>query len=69
MTTGAPRLVPCPACRRPTPYDPANRWRPVCSERCRSADFGAWASEGYRVPAAPPREDDSDENPGQSSTH
>jgi uncharacterized protein len=30
---------------------PANRWRPFCSERCRTADLGAWASEQFRVPA------------------
>jgi uncharacterized protein len=32
---------------------PANRWRPFCSERCRTADLGAWASEQFRVPAQP----------------
>ena len=30
---------------------PANPWRPFCSQRCRGADLGAWASEGYRVAA------------------
>ncbi|MBP6463917.1 MAG: DNA gyrase inhibitor YacG, partial [Rubrivivax sp.] len=30
-----------------------------CSERCRSADLGAWASERFRVPAAAPTDDDS----------
>ncbi|EGJ10960.1 MULTISPECIES: DNA gyrase inhibitor YacG [Rubrivivax] len=51
----AARLVPCPACKTPTPYSPQNRWRPFCSERCRSLDLGAWASESYRVAAeAPP---------------
>jgi endogenous inhibitor of DNA gyrase (YacG/DUF329 family) len=51
----APRLVPCPTCRTPTPFTAANRWRPFCSERCRSVDLGAWAAERFRVPAeAPP---------------
>ena len=51
----APRLVPCPTCGTPAPFAPANRWRPFCSERCRSLDLGAWASERFRVPAeAPP---------------
>lgn len=52
------RRVPCPTCRRPSLYAPANPWRPFCSERCRRADLGAWASESYRVPAEPPEADD-----------
>ena len=48
----AQRRVPCPACGRPAPLARSNPHRPFCSLRCRSADFGAWASESYRVPAA-----------------
>jgi uncharacterized protein len=33
-------------------WSPASRWRPFCSERCKTIDLGAWASEAYRVPAA-----------------
>ena len=47
---GAPR-VKCPSCRAPCVYAPSNKWRPFCSERCRSIDLGAWASERYRVSA------------------
>jgi endogenous inhibitor of DNA gyrase (YacG/DUF329 family) len=47
------RLVPCPCCGKPAEFSAANRWRPFCSERCRTADLGAWASEQYRVPAKP----------------
>ncbi|HET7526414.1 MAG TPA: DNA gyrase inhibitor YacG [Burkholderiaceae bacterium] len=43
------RQVPCPTCGRPSAFAPANRWRPFCSERCRSIDLGAWASERFRV--------------------
>jgi endogenous inhibitor of DNA gyrase (YacG/DUF329 family) len=39
-------------------YGPENRWRPFCSERCRSIDLGAWATERYRVPVKPDPEDD-----------
>jgi endogenous inhibitor of DNA gyrase (YacG/DUF329 family) len=46
----APRLVPCPHCGQPAPFEPANRWRPFCSQRCREIDLGAWAREDYRVP-------------------
>lgn len=56
-----PPRVPCPGCGRPSVFGPENRWRPFCSERCRSADLGAWASERYRVAAPPdPGEDDPD---------
>ena len=48
------REVPCPSCRRQALYGPGNPWRPFCSERCRSADLGAWASERFRVPADAP---------------
>jgi uncharacterized protein len=44
-----PREVPCPACRGPAVYHESNPWRPFCSERCRTLDLGAWASESYRV--------------------
>ncbi|MBE7420616.1 MAG: DNA gyrase inhibitor YacG [Ideonella sp.] len=47
----APRQleVSCPVCARRTIYSEANRWRPFCSERCRTVDLGAWASEQFRV--------------------
>ena len=51
-----PRLVPCPACKRPAEYSPRNRFRPFCSERCKNVDLGAWASERYAVEASPPKD-------------
>ena len=45
------RAVACPTCGKQAPYAESNRWRPFCSERCRLADLGAWASESYRIPA------------------
>lgn len=53
----APRKVACPSCGGPSPYSPDNAWRPFCSERCKQVDLGAWASEGFRVPAEAPPED------------
>lgn len=47
------RPVRCPGCGKLQPYDLANPARPFCSMRCRSADLAAWASESYRVSAAP----------------
>lgn len=48
------RIVACPSCGGESLYAPENRFRPFCSERCKNVDLGAWASEGYRVPAQPP---------------
>jgi hypothetical protein len=54
-----PRLVRCPACGGDSVYGPGNRFRPFCSERCRNLDFGAWASEGFRLPEETPPDDQS----------
>lgn len=54
-----PREVRCPACGGPSLFAPSNPARPFCSERCKNLDFGAWASESYRVPAEAPPELDS----------
>jgi len=68
MATPSPRrIVTCPTCGGDSIYSPDNAFRPFCSERCKNVDFGAWASEGYRVEARPTTADlDADEPP---STH
>jgi endogenous inhibitor of DNA gyrase (YacG/DUF329 family) len=53
-----PRLVRCPACGGESVYALTNPFRPFCSERCRNMDLGAWASEEFRVPEKPPREEE-----------
>ena len=62
MNTPTPpiRTIRCPACAGPSLYSPSNPYRPFCSARCKDHDLGAWASEGYAVPAepTPPDEDD-----------
>lgn len=52
-----PRIVPCPGCGGDSVYAPSNPFRPFCSERCKSIDFGAWASENFRVPTEAPPDD------------
>jgi endogenous inhibitor of DNA gyrase (YacG/DUF329 family) len=52
-----PRIVRCPSCEGDSVYAPSNPWRPFCSERCRSIDLGAWASESFRVPDETPPDD------------
>ena len=54
---GKPRIVRCPACGGDSIFAPANPYRPFCSERCRSIDLGAWASESFRVPDETPPDD------------
>ncbi|GMV46215.1 MAG: hypothetical protein AMXMBFR66_16130 [Pseudomonadota bacterium] len=63
MERAPERVVTCPACRGPALFAPGNRWRPFCSERCRSVDLGAWASERFRVPA------ESAPDPGEGDGH
>ncbi|MGD9943081.1 MAG: DNA gyrase inhibitor YacG [Burkholderiaceae bacterium] len=41
--------VDCPTCGKKVPFTPASRWRPFCSERCKTVDLGAWAAERYRI--------------------
>lgn len=53
-----PRIVTCPGCKGPSVYGPENEYRPFCSLRCKNNDFGAWASENYRVPTPPPASDE-----------
>lgn len=49
LNPGEPRIVNCPACGKPVAWVAENRFRPFCSERCKSIDFGAWAADEYRV--------------------
>jgi endogenous inhibitor of DNA gyrase (YacG/DUF329 family) len=42
-------IVDCPTCGRKVAFEPGNRWRPFCSQRCKTIDLGAWAAERYRI--------------------
>lgn len=70
MTRQAPLMVACPACGRRVAYDPRNRWRPFCSERCKTNDLGAWASDAYVISGNPAEDVSSDagEDAGQRGT-
>lgn len=59
------RTVACPTCRKSVAWTPASKWRPFCSERCKLIDFGAWASESYRIPAVE-RDDDEPAPPDEA---
>lgn len=51
------KIVRCPACGGDSVYSETNPYRPFCCERCKSLDFGAWASESFRVPSEAPPDD------------
>ncbi|AJP47282.1 hypothetical protein PG1C_00200 [Rugosibacter aromaticivorans] len=47
-----PRIVLCPRCGASVEWVETSRFRPFCSMRCKTDDFGAWESETYRVAAS-----------------
>ena len=51
------RIVRCPTCGGEAIYALSNPCRPFCSPRCKNNDFGAWASESFRVPDESPPDD------------
>ena len=57
-SASATRIVNCPQCGKPVPWTGESRYRPFCSERCKTIDLGAWASEAYRAPAVEHDDDD-----------
>jgi endogenous inhibitor of DNA gyrase (YacG/DUF329 family) len=51
------KIVVCPQCKGDSIFAVSNVYRPFCSERCKNIDFGAWASESFRMPADAPPDD------------
>jgi uncharacterized protein len=51
------KIVTCPQCGGDSVFASSNVYRPFCSERCKNIDFGAWASEGFRMSADAPPDD------------
>jgi uncharacterized protein len=50
---GSIRQVKCPTCGAPVAWDKSSRFRPFCSDRCRTMDLGAWAAERHRIAGQP----------------
>lgn len=48
-----PAVVKCPTCGQRVEWSEASRFRPFCSDRCRTIDLGAWASDRYVVAGGP----------------
>jgi uncharacterized protein len=51
------KIVKCPTCGGDSVYARSNPYRPVCSERCKNIDLGAWANADFRVPEETPPDD------------
>ena len=66
MNAQRPKIVRCPTCKDDSIYAPENPARPFCSQRCKSNDFGAWASEAFRVAAKESRAEDEPDAPDGS---
>jgi endogenous inhibitor of DNA gyrase (YacG/DUF329 family) len=47
------RKVKCPTCGVPVAWIESSRFRPFCSERCRTTDLGSWAAERHRIAGDP----------------
>lgn len=45
-------VVKCPACGAEVRWSRESCFRPFCSERCKTIDLGAWASESYSISGA-----------------
>ncbi len=58
-----PRIVSCPTCKGESVFAPENPFRPFCSGRCKNNDFGAWASEAFRIAAKASRAEDEPDEP------
>jgi endogenous inhibitor of DNA gyrase (YacG/DUF329 family) len=63
----------CPICKKVADQNPANRYRPFCSERCQMVDLGLWAGGDYRITgkSVEDREhpDDRRQKPGRGSAN
>ncbi|MFM7670480.1 MAG: DNA gyrase inhibitor YacG [Betaproteobacteria bacterium] len=56
-------VVDCPTCSAKVEWCEQNAYRPFCSARCKHIDLGAWAEEKYKIPGAPPEEEQDLEGP------
>ena len=50
MSALKPRTVLCPQCGEVVTWTELSHYRPFCSQRCKNADLGAWASGEYIIP-------------------
>ena len=46
----SPKTITCPTCGKLIEWPDKTQFRPLCSERCRLIDLGAWFSGEYAIP-------------------
>lgn len=46
-------IVKCPCCGCSVLWLPEQLFRPFCSERCKTNDFGEWLMEEKKIPGEP----------------
>ncbi len=50
LTKNMPKtIVICPTCGNSVTWQPASKFRPFCSERCKLIDTGNWATDRYAI--------------------
>ena len=54
-------MANCPRCEKKVNLSSKNLHRPFCSEKCKLIDFGAWASEEFKI-SSNKNESEYDEN-------
>ncbi|WP_298626332.1 DNA gyrase inhibitor YacG [uncultured Legionella sp.] len=42
--------ITCPTCGKTKTWQPENKYRPFCSDRCKLIDLGEWANESRVIP-------------------
>jgi endogenous inhibitor of DNA gyrase (YacG/DUF329 family) len=61
MDRRPPSEYPCPVCHRPSSRQNSagvkNKFFPLCSERCKLIDLGAWLDAEYRIVSREEEED------------
>jgi len=50
QTSNTVAMVACPQCKKNQIYSTQNPSRPFCSERCKTMDTAAWATDEYVIP-------------------
>lgn len=66
--TSGRRIVACPTCGKAVEWAQQSVYRPFCSERCKTVDLGAWASEKYRIPVAEDKDEPASARPDEPPT-
>lgn len=54
------KTVRCPVCGTPVPWTEASRYRPFCSQRCKTIDLGDWAAERHMIEGSSTESADAD---------